>query len=136
MLATTAAPAVPADPGFCGVTGFESASVGMPHSRCLLRKYSSRPPVLIKTPTEFAADLFRVDDATDYAQDPILERADSVAKITELQREIGDGGAIQRDGFLQHIPLGATYTHHVALDARLHLELAVLGDAHQLLGQF
>src|SRR4030065_2205408 len=52
----------------------------------------------------------------------------SVPEIVELQRDIGNGFPHQRDGFLQHAPLGAGNAHRLALDAGLRLELAVLDD--------
>src|SRR5512139_3811555 len=61
--------------------------------------------------------------------------ASSIPEVLELQREIGDGLAHQRDRLLQHVALGARHAHAVALDAGLHLELAVLDALDDLLRQ-
>src|SRR5512139_365077 len=61
--------------------------------------------------------------------------ASSVPEVLELQRKIGDGLAHQRDRLLQQVALGARHTHAVALDAGLHLELAVLDALDDLLRQ-
>src|SRR5512139_1790932 len=66
----------------------------------------------------------------------ILASCSSVAEILILQRKIGDALPHQRDRLLQNVPLGARHAHRVALDAGLHLELAVLDALDDLLRQF
>lgn len=54
----------------------------------------------------------------------------SVAEVVEIERRIGHFLAQQCDRALQIVALRAGHAHRVALDARLHLDLAVLHDAH------
>jgi hypothetical protein len=61
---------------------------------------------------------------------------DSVPEIAVLQGQVGDRLLHQRDGLLQQVALGAGDAHGLALDAGLHLELAVLDQLDDLLGQF
>src|SRR6185369_11594199 len=62
-------------------------------------------------------------------------RRASVAEVGEAQREIGDLLAQQGDRALQVVALAAAHAHGVALDAGLHLHLAVLDDLLDLLGR-
>src|SRR5690554_4615911 len=59
----------------------------------------------------------------------------SVAEVAELQRNVGNLLLHQRDRLLQRVALGAGDAHGLALDRRLHLELAVLDQTHDLLGR-
>src|SRR5438876_7194440 len=56
----------------------------------------------------------------------------SIPEVTELYGEIGDALLDQRNGVLKLVSLRTGDTHGVTLDARLHLELAVLDELHDL----
>src|SRR5574343_267524 len=60
----------------------------------------------------------------------------SVAEITGLDREIRDFLADQCDAILQIVALGTLDAHRVALNRGLNLQLGILDDLDQLLGQF
>src|SRR5487761_2031258 len=66
---------------------------------------------------------------------PEAATAPSVAEVLVLQREVGDRLLHQRDRLLQIVPLGARHPHRVALDRSLHLELAVLQQLDDALGE-
>ncbi|CAM2144922.1 hypothetical protein PT2222_160205 [Paraburkholderia tropica] len=61
-----------------------------------------------------------------------LSRSGSIAEVIEVERRIGYVLAQHGDHALQVVALGAGHTHGVALNARLHLDLAVLHEAHDL----
>src|SRR5450830_1763763 len=56
-----------------------------------------------------------------------------IAEIIKFEGEVGHVLAQHRHGGLQIVPLGARDAHGVALDAGLHLHLAVLDDPHNFL---
>src|SRR5450830_821484 len=58
----------------------------------------------------------------------------SIAEVVELQRGVGHFLAQQRHRHLQIVALGAGDAHRFALDAGLHLHLALLDDLRDLLG--
>src|ERR1700694_3205167 len=64
-----------------------------------------------------------------------LRCAWSIPEIAELHRKIGDGLLHQADRTLQLVLLASGDAHRIALDARLHLHLAVLDELDDLLGE-
>ena len=59
----------------------------------------------------------------------------SIAEIVEVERRVGHVLLQHRDGALQVVALRAGDAHRVALNARLHLDLAVLDQLDDLLRQ-
>src|ERR1019366_9011666 len=65
---------------------------------------------------------------------PIVRFAVSIAKILELQRDVGDGFLDELDRSLQVVLLCAGDAHRGALNARLHLQLVVLDQLDDFFG--
>src|SRR5687767_3661031 len=63
-----------------------------------------------------------------WSRTPFSRKEALVPEVLELQRDIGHRFPHQRDRFLEHVLLGAGDPDRVALDAALHLELAVLDE--------
>ena len=79
------------------------------------------------------ADVARRRSAPEQASATPPSAAAQSRKLLILEREVGDRLLDERDRVLQVVALGAGHAHGVALDRRLHLELAVLHQLDDLL---